>query len=109
MSEQRLCALQDVADGCSKGIPAGERELFLVRRGEHVFVYENSCPHTGATLNWQPDEFMSFDGMYIQCSIHGAQFRIYDGYCVYGPCAGQSLRRVAAEIRDGDVFIQPRD
>lgn len=109
MNERRLCALREIADGHSKGVTlvtsSGERELFLVRRGEHVFVYVNACPHTGVTLNWQPDQFMSFDGVYIQCSIHGAQFRVYDGYCVYGPCRGQSLRSVAAEIRDGDVVV----
>lgn len=113
MSHQRLCALNDIRDGRSKGATCvtacGERELILVRRSEKVFVYINSCPHTGATLNWQPDEFMSFDGFYIQCSIHGAQFRVDDGYCVYGPCAGQSLRHVAAEIRNGDVFVQLQD
>lgn len=113
MNEQRVCALQDIADGRSKSAscktPQGEREFILVRRGEQVFVYVNSCPHTGVTLNWQPDEFMSFDGLYIQCSFHGAQFRIYDGYCVYGPCSGQSLRRVAAEIRNGEVVVQLQD
>jgi len=113
MNERHLCTLQEIADGRSKGATCtttrGERELILVRRGEQVFVYENSCPHTGATLNWQPDEFMSFDGMFIQCSIHGAQFRIYDGYCVWGPCRGQSLRRVAAEVRNGEVIVQLQD
>lgn len=113
MIPQYLCALSDIPDGCSKGATCatacGKRELILVRRSEKIFVYVNSCPHTGATLNWQPDEFMSFDGFYIQCSIHGAQFRVYDGYCVYGPCAGQSLRRVAAEINNGDVFIALED
>lgn len=109
MIQQRVCALSDIPDGRSKGITCatarGVGELILVRRSNKIFVYINSCPHTGATLNWQPDEFMSFDGFYIQCSIHGAQFRVCDGYCVYGPCAGQSLRRVVAEINNGDVFV----
>lgn len=106
---QYLCHLLEIPDGRGKGVAyadlSGERELILLRRGDNVFAYENSCPHTGVTLNWQPDEFMSFDGLYIQCAMHGALFRINDGYCVYGPCAGQALRRVAVEICAGEVSI----
>ena len=32
-----------------------------------------------------------------------AQFRIHDGYCVYGPCVGMSLQRVGVEVSDGAV------
>ena len=113
MSRPFLCALDAVPDGGSKGVTlsvAGvERDIFLVRRGEHVFAYVNSCPHTGATLNFQPDQFMSFDNYYIQCSIHGAQFRIHDGYCVYGPCKGFSLQRVDVEVSGGAVFAGRTD
>jgi nitrite reductase/ring-hydroxylating ferredoxin subunit len=49
---------------------------------------------------------MSFDGMYIQCSMHFAQFRIADGYCVYGPCVGRSLRGEPIEIRDGVILLK---
>jgi len=108
MSRQLLCALDAIPDGGSKGATLAEsgreRDIFMVRRGAHVFAYENSCPHTGATLNFQPDQFMSFDNYYIQCSIHGAQFRIYDGYCVYGPCRGSALRRIEVEVSAGEVF-----
>lgn len=108
-SRQLLCRLQEIPDGYSKGVSytsvSGEHELLLVRRGDEVFAYENSCPHTGVTLNWQPDEFMSFDAAYIQCAMHGALFRIHDGYCVLGPCLGQALRRVVVEVCEGEVLI----
>ena len=108
-----LCALDTIPNGACKGLTlteaAGEREIFIVRRGDKVFAYVNSCPHTGVTLNWKPDEFLSFDRVYIQCSIHGAQFRISDGYCVYGPCAAQSLQSVSVEIIDGMIVVSPRD
>lgn len=101
--------LEEIPDGGGKGFevpgPRGARSVFAVRRGGGVFVYRNSCPHTGVTLNWRDDEFMSFDGMYIQCSMHFAQFRVYDGYCIYGPCAGRSLSSEAFEIRDGVIFL----
>ena len=75
-------------------IPAGDgRALdgFLVRHGGRVLAYVDSCPHTGAPLNWEPDRFLDIDQRYIQCATHGALFRIDDGLCVQGPCAGQSL------------------
>ena len=110
VSRQFICALDAIPDGGSKGVtlgkPGGECDIFLVRRGARVFAYVNSCPHTGATLNFQPDQFMSFDNFYIQCSIHGAQFRIDDGYCVYGPCRGSSLRHIDIEVNDGEVFAR---
>ena len=108
VSRQYLCAFDAIPDGGSKGAllsgPDGEHGIFLVRRGMRVFAYINSCPHTGATLNFQPDQFMSFDNFYIQCSIHSAQFRIDDGYCVYGPCRGSSLGHIDIEVNNDGVF-----
>ena len=40
----------------------------------------------------------------IQCGLHGAQFRIEDGYCLAGPCAGRYLRKVAIAIQDGMII-----
>ncbi|MBI3776123.1 MAG: Rieske 2Fe-2S domain-containing protein [Gammaproteobacteria bacterium] len=115
MLRQYLCELDAIPDGGSRGailLAEGvERDIFLVRRGESVFAYVNSCPHTGATLNFQPGQFMSFDNYYIQCSIHAAQFRIHDGYCIYGPCLGFSLQRVVIEVSGRSVYglgITPR-
>lgn len=54
-------------------------------------AYKNSCPHTGAPLNWTPDKFLSLGAEYIQCSLHGAKFSILEGQCLLGPCVGKSL------------------
>jgi nitrite reductase/ring-hydroxylating ferredoxin subunit len=105
---QYLCAFTDLADGAGRGftlmLEFGAREIVVVRRGDQVFGYVNSCPHTGVTLNWRDNEFMSFDGMYIQCSMHFAQFRVYDGYCVQGPCAGRILQSVTVRVNNGEVW-----
>ena len=113
MSEQAtdasLCALQDIPDGGSEGFftetPDGRLLYMVVRRGDDVFVYKNACPHTGMPLDFQPGRFLTADGALIQCSNHGAQFRIKDGFCVSGPCEGDSLKAVKTEIRDGRVFV----
>lgn len=106
---KRLCALSDIDNpGCREfqiqlgGQPAA---IFAVRVGAAVFAYLNVCPHTGVSLNWQPNDFLTVDHAYIQCSTHGALFRIDDGYCVWGPCARQSLAAIPIEVKDEDVVI----
>jgi len=80
-----------------------------VRHGDRVYAYRNRCPHTGAPLDWQPDQFLDLEQMFIQCAFHGALFRIADGYCVRGPCAGQSLEAVSVRIDDGLVVLGKAD
>jgi nitrite reductase/ring-hydroxylating ferredoxin subunit len=106
-----LCRIDDIPDGGSKGFgppPGGFTGLFAVRQGDAVHVYVNSCPHIGTPLDWMPDRFLSADGSHIICATHGAEFRISDGECVYGPCMGDRLEAVMIQINDGTVFV-PED
>ena len=105
-----LCALGEIADPGTRGfeVDLGETELtrlFIVRRGELLAAYRNSCPHTGAPLEWLPDRFFDIDESFIQCAIHGALFRPEDGYCLRGPCVGQSLQRLALEVESGRISV----
>lgn len=109
VDKKRLCLLSDIADHSAKGfnvaIDGEEKAIFLVRDGADVYGYINSCPHTGVNLDWMPDEFMDITGKLIQCATHGAQFQIRDGFCYYGPCAGDSLRPVRLFNDDGVIFL----
>ena len=100
-----ICRFSDLPAGGSRSfsvaIPGGAKDIFLVRMEERVFGYHNSCPHTGGPLDWVPDQFLNLEGNLIQCATHDALFRIEDGLCVKGPCAGQSLNTLAVEV-DGD-------
>lgn len=104
-----LCRLADIADPGSKGFSVesdiGPLELFLVRRGEEIYGYLNRCPHTGAPLDWQPDQFLDASGRFIQCATHGALFRVEDGGCLQGPCAGQRLQPMAVILCEGIVRL----
>ena len=110
MSDARLCDLADIPDGGARGFEAalGEREVSVlaVRKGSDVFVYENECPHVGTPLNFMPDEFLDDDGEMIQCATHMAMFRIEDGLCTEGPCEGDHLTALPADVRDGAVYIR---
>ena len=108
----RLCAKADIPDRAARGfyverVSPREQplELLIARRGEQLFAYENRCPHRGTTLDWAPDRFMTEDSTHLQCATHGAQFRVEDGFCVYGPCTGQSLAPLAIECVDGEVWL----
>jgi naringenin degradation protein FdeD len=111
VSGRRLCALADIADGGSAGFTMSDDErpleLMAIRRGSDVFVYVNSCPHWGSPLDLYPGRFLNRERTLIQCSTHGAQFRIENGYCINGPCLGASLEPVPCTVRDGEVVIAP--
>lgn len=106
----RLCRLEDLPDPGTRGFclrtGSGLQDIFVVRRGAAVFAYRNSCPHTGGPLDWQPDQFLNLDRTLIQCSTHMALFRIEDGHCLAGPCAGQALTPLAVNVAAGWIEVE---
>jgi len=104
-----LCKLDDVPDGGSNGFiaetPDGRRRFLVVRQGEQAFVYLNSCPHIGSPLDFEPGKFLNTDKTHIMCSTHGALFRIEDGHCISGPCAGKGLTKAEAQIVNGEIRL----
>lgn len=104
-----LCRLAEVPDGGSNGFAVhwrGElRRFMILRRSDDVFVYVNRCPHAGLPLDFRPGQFLDLAKTQILCTNHGAVFRIEDGFCVAGPCAGESLQRPATEVRNGTVYL----
>ncbi|MDE1149370.1 MAG: Rieske (2Fe-2S) protein [Azospirillaceae bacterium] len=104
-----LCRLDDIPDGQAKGISWGvgsaREDILVVRRGDAAYGYRNRCPHVGTSLDWTPGQFMSADGRHLHCATHGALFRVEDGFCVHGPCAGRSLSAVPVRVQDGAVLL----
>jgi len=105
-----LCRLSDIPDGGSKGFTFGEGagafEMFVTRKGERVYAYENSCPHTGGPLDWTPDKFIDGDSGHILCATHGALFRVETGECLAGPCAGDWLRALRVDIEGDEIVLE---
>lgn len=100
-----LCHLAALDDPGSKGFVVRGRQLFAVRQGSQVFVYENRCPHRGIPLEWVADQFLDSSGKLIQCASHGALFLPESGECVAGPCSGASLTPVASHIEAGQLWL----
>lgn len=108
LTRRALCRVEDIPAGGARGFPAapgGLTGLFAVRRGGTVRVFVNACPHLGLPLEPVPDRFLDRRGEMIICAAHGARFRVEDGLCVSGPCLGEALEAVAAEVVDGVVTV----
>ncbi|MSO64511.1 MAG: Rieske (2Fe-2S) protein [Alphaproteobacteria bacterium] len=116
-----LCRAADIAAGAAKvftfGAGADQFELFVLRPPSRVappeafdgpdglVAYVNDCPHAHAPLDWQPGQFLDAAGTHLLCTMHGALFRIHDGYCLNGPCPGLSLTPVPIVVTDGLVCV----
>jgi nitrite reductase/ring-hydroxylating ferredoxin subunit len=104
-----LCDVSDVPDEGGREIVFGtDREplrILLLRQGAAVWGYENNCPHFSLPLNFDPQVFVTLDGM-VMCAHHTAFFKFEDGSCVDGPCAGAGLTPIAVQCRDGQVVLE---
>lgn len=110
--ERVICRLADLQETGARGFRAGGGDWplrgFVVQCGTEVRAYVNHCPHAGHPLDLRPNRFLTPDGSLIMCASHGALFEKEGGQCIAGPCAGQSLRAIAVEVRDGLVLLGPQ-
>ncbi|MBL6959324.1 MAG: Rieske 2Fe-2S domain-containing protein [Rhodospirillales bacterium] len=109
MSDQKICSVTEIEDNNAINVIAvvdgKQRNVMAAKWDGTVYVYLNSCPHTGAPLDFIPGKFLSMDKKHLQCSTHGALFRFDDGYCIFGPCTEESLTPLSFEIRDENVYL----
>ena len=107
---QKICEIKDLQELSCKEFKVknneSEVEAFLIYFNKRCYTYENSCPHTGVNLNWQKEQFFSLDGLYLQCSLHGALFEPNTGLCVRGPCKGSCLKKTDFVIDNGVVYSE---
>lgn len=103
-----LCAVADLADPGSKGFRFREDSKmfagFVVRLGEEVRGYVDSCPHAGWPLAAWDDRYLTREGDLILCGGHAALFRPLDGVCIAGPCADERLTPWPITVVNGQVF-----
>jgi len=106
----KICSLDELEADAPRGFDLEDgTALLLIRRGDRVIAWRNSCPHRGIRLEWQPDQFLDCERQFIQCATHGALFGIEDGICVAGPCPGEQLEPLPVQVRHGEVFLTSRD
>jgi nitrite reductase/ring-hydroxylating ferredoxin subunit len=85
---------------------AGAWNGFLVGRvGDTWHAYTNVCRHRALPLDLGARSPMSDDGRYLLCHQHGALYRLVDGKCVSGPCAGESLTPVMVTEDEAGALV----
>ena len=99
--------IEEAGMRCLGEIDAAQR---LRRSGERAtdspsLAFHSCCPHFSLPLNYEPDRSHVFDGDMLMCADHTAIFRLADGRCVDGPCAGAQLTPIAIATDAGDVRI----
>ena len=82
---------------------------FVVRYDNTAHGYLNRCAHVPIELDWNEGDFFESSGLYIMCATHGAVYTPDRGKCVGGPCKGASLRKLAVEENNNQVFWRPDD
>lgn len=84
----------------------GRQSLILILHQDRIRAYDNLCPHAWVPLDTASPDILSGCKQYLQCSSHFAQFRLRDGYCVYGPCQGRSLQALKVIRQVDKIFLQ---
>jgi len=104
-----LCKTSDIEDPGSKSfeveINGKIQSVFVVHKNGEFFAYYNQCPHTGANLEWQQDQFLDLDKELIQCATHDALFMIDSGECIAGPCVGELLQDIPVRIDADNIEL----
>ena len=105
-----LCKTTDIEDPGSKSfelkIKRKTQSIFVVHKEGNFFAYYNKCPHTGASLEWQEDQFLDLDKSLIQCATHDALFMIDSGKCIAGPCAGDTLQSLPLIVMADEIHLE---
>jgi nitrite reductase/ring-hydroxylating ferredoxin subunit len=109
-----ICAVADIPNRRARGFHLARRgdegaevpwPIFVLRWDRKLYAYANSCPHQGANLDWERNQFLDADGTRIVCGKHGALFDVASGECVDGPCLGARLVPVRLAVLDGDICV----
>jgi len=102
-----LCNLDEIKDPGSRGFEFTDIEtgrLVVVKKNGQLNAFINSCPHTGAPMEWKADQFLDMENEFIQCALHGALFDTQTGECLRGPCVGAFLQKEKLVIEEQAVF-----
>ncbi|MFJ4157882.1 FAD-dependent oxidoreductase [Pseudomonas sp. NPDC089752] len=99
MTQHAVARLEQLDPNRPLRVQAGNEEVILIRHGDRVHAYQANCPHAGAPL----DEGVICNGLLV-CPWHKAAFAVDEG-AVCEPPALTDLRRYAATVKDGEIWV----
>ena len=83
------------------------QRIVVVRDGNDVRAYVNSCPHMRLPLELFANRFLDEAREQLVCTTHGARFNVSDGECTRGPCRGDMLQPVKLIVSGEEIFFDP--
>jgi nitrite reductase/ring-hydroxylating ferredoxin subunit len=112
VSEQltvRVAGVSSLAHGQSTRFVFKRRlvaeEGFVLRWGDGLYAFANSCPHWNVDLDYGTGDFYDVSLDRLVCRNHGALFHPQTGFCDWGPCTGRSLERFELTPAGDDVDV----
>lgn len=78
---------------------------FAVRHHDRAVAYLNRCAHRHVELDWEEGQFFDTDRRLLICATHGALYEPLSGFCVAGPCHGESLVPLTVLERDDSLWL----
>jgi nitrite reductase/ring-hydroxylating ferredoxin subunit len=98
--EVRVCRLDELARDTITAREVERRRLALVRAGDEVFAFHDSCPHKGGPLC---EGKLSLKRGELICPWHFFRFDLRTGVSVTNSALGARTFPVA--VRDGEVYV----
>lgn len=102
MSEA-VASVDEIEDGGRKSIVVDDSPVLLIRIGDDFYAIDDVCTHDGQPMTEGP-----INGCEITCPRHGARFDIKTGKALCMP-AFEPVETYNVEVRDGQVYVSPRD
>lgn len=102
MTPERLCGVEDVADGEAKRFDLGDMRLAVVRIGSSWYCIGDRCTHQDVSLS---EGEVDAESLEIECWKHGSCFSLVTGE----PSALPATRPVPVyelRIEGDDVYVE---
>jgi 3-phenylpropionate/trans-cinnamate dioxygenase ferredoxin subunit len=99
---ERLCAVNDVADGEARRFELGKVAIAVVRLGDDWYAIGDRCTHQNISLS--EGEVLA-DSLELECWKHGSCFSLVDGQPHALP-ATKPVPTYSLTIEGDDVFVE---
>ena len=99
---ERLCTVNDVADGEARRFELGKVAIAVVRLGDDWYAIGDRCTHQDISLS--EGEVLA-DSLELECWKHGSCFSLVDGQPHALP-ATKPVPTYSLTIEGDDVFVE---
>ncbi len=99
MEWHRAIKLNDLTEDKITGLEISGKKVCVLRKGDQVFAFAATCPHSGAPLC---DGWLDAQSR-IVCPLHKYRFDPANGRNTSGE--GYKLKTFPAEVRDLEIYV----